>query len=51
MVTSNISSVNQAAAEAGKSAGEVLEAASDLSRQSETLRETVGSFLTSIRAA
>ena len=48
-VTNNISGVNQAASEADHSATQVLESASLLAQQSETLRSEVDSFLASVR--
>ncbi len=50
-VSQNIIGVNQGAAETGAAAGQVLNSASDLSRQAETLRGDVDDFLTKIRAA
>lgn len=50
-VTSNIVGVNEAASETGQSSRQLLDAASDLSRQSESLRMEVGNFLSRIRAA
>ena len=49
-VSSNISGVNQAADETGAAAGELLTAANDLSVQSETLNNELGSFLATVRA-
>ncbi len=48
-VTNNISGVNQAASEADQSATQVLESASLLAQQSETLRSEVDGFLASVR--
>ena len=48
-VTNNISGVNQAASEADQSATQVLESASLLAQQSETLRSEVEGFLASVR--
>ena len=48
-VSSNIAGVTQAAGEAGQASGQILEAAKDLSRQSETLKSEVGKFLHQIR--
>ncbi|WP_207461405.1 methyl-accepting chemotaxis protein [Azospirillum sp. SYSU D00513] len=50
-VTGNISGVNQAAAETGSAATQVLGAASGLSREAETLRREVQTFIATIRAA
>jgi methyl-accepting chemotaxis protein len=48
-VTRNITGVSQAAADAGHAASQVLTASSDLSRQSETLRHEVDSFIQRVR--
>jgi methyl-accepting chemotaxis protein len=50
-VASNIAGVNEAAQESGTAAAQVLTAADDLSRQSDTLRANVNGFLNKIRAA
>ncbi|MBT6442281.1 MAG: HAMP domain-containing protein [Alphaproteobacteria bacterium] len=50
-VNNNIESVRQASDETGKSAGEVLNSARELSQQSETLRGEVDKFLAGVRAA
>ena len=50
-VTSNISGVAGAADETGVAAGQVLDAASELSRQSEHLTAEVSRFLDTVRAA
>ena len=50
-VSANIAGVSQAASETGTAAGQILSAADDLSRQSETLRAEVDKFLVSVRAA
>jgi methyl-accepting chemotaxis protein len=50
-VASNIAGVNEAAAETGTAATQVLTAADDLSRQSDKLRTDVNGFLVKIRAA
>jgi methyl-accepting chemotaxis protein len=50
-VSSNIGGVSQAAAETGAAASQVLSAADELSRQAETLRKEVGTFLADVRAA
>jgi len=48
-VAGNITGVTTASAETGQSAGQVLEAANELSRQSETLGQEVDSFLVKVR--
>ena len=48
-MSSNIAGVNQAAAETGTAADQVLAAAEQLSRQAETLRGDVDSFLAKVR--
>jgi len=48
-VAGNITGVTTASAETGQSAGQVLEAANELSRQSETLGKEVDSFLLKVR--
>ena len=50
-MSSNITGVSEGAEETGKAANQVLEAAGQLSRQSEGLREAVDMFLADIRAA
>jgi methyl-accepting chemotaxis protein len=50
-VTVNIDLVRGSVTETGTAAGQVLEAAGELSRQSETLRSEVGGFLDGLRAA
>ncbi|MGC5777937.1 methyl-accepting chemotaxis protein [Methylobacterium sp. NFXW15] len=50
-VTSNIAGVAQASEETGAAAGQVLSAASELSRQSEHLGAEVTRFLATVRAA
>jgi methyl-accepting chemotaxis protein len=50
-VTDNISSVAHASEETGAAAGQVLSAASELSRQSEQLAAEVNRFLATVRAA
>jgi len=50
-VTSNISDVNEAVKDNGKQSVQVLEAASELTRLSASLRSDVDRFLTDIRAA
>jgi methyl-accepting chemotaxis protein len=44
-VSSNVGGVNQAADETGASAGQILTAAGELSKQAETLRAEIDSFL------
>ncbi|OYX89574.1 MAG: hypothetical protein B7Y84_04600 [Azorhizobium sp. 32-67-21] len=51
LVTSNISAVTQAAQASSAAATQVLSSASDLARQSETLRTEVSRFLQTVRAA
>jgi methyl-accepting chemotaxis protein len=48
-VTRNIAGVSQAASDAGHAASQVLNASSDLSRQSETLRHEVANFIRRVR--
>ncbi len=50
-VNSNIAGVTQAATQTGTSANEVLQAAGELSQQSEVLRTEVDSFIQKVRAA
>ena len=50
-VSSNIGSVTAAAGETGAAAGQVLSAARSLSHEASDLREVVGRFLNSMRAA
>lgn len=50
-MTSNISTVTEAATETGHAAGEVLTAARELSSQSERLKGQVDDFLRDIRDA
>jgi methyl-accepting chemotaxis protein len=50
-VSSHIATVSETAAETGSASGQVLGAAGELARQSETLRAQVDRFLTTIRAA
>ncbi len=50
-VNDNISGVSDATTETGKSAGEVLMAAQDLSSQSESLKQSIGTFLKDVKAA
>lgn len=50
-VNNNISGVSQAAAEAGSAATQVLGAAKGLSKEAETLRHEVESFISTVRAA
>jgi methyl-accepting chemotaxis protein len=51
VVTLNIASVGQGASSTGAAAGQVLSAASDLSRQSEQLTGAVDDFVAKVRAA
>ncbi len=48
-VTTNIGGVSTASAETGNSAGQVLSAASELSEQSNNLKERVAAFLSEVR--
>jgi len=50
-VSTNVAQVNQAATQAGSAAGQVLDASNALSRQAETLRHEVETFLADVRAA
>jgi methyl-accepting chemotaxis protein len=50
-VTFNIATVNQAAGESGTAAGQVLNAARELSRQSDTVKTAIDRFIASIKAA
>jgi methyl-accepting chemotaxis protein len=50
-VASNITGVREAIEQTGAAAGDVLESAGQLSRQSELLRGKVGKFLSGLRAA
>jgi methyl-accepting chemotaxis protein len=50
-ISSNVAGVQQAAGDTGAAAHQVLEASSELSRQSETMRGQVESFLSNIKAA
>ena len=50
-ISSNIGGVSQAAAETGAAATQVLSASDELSRQAETLRKQVDTFLAGVRAA
>ncbi len=50
-ITSNIGGVNEAAASTGQSANFVMEAAQNLTQQSETLRQQIDQFLEGVRAA
>ena len=50
-ISSNVSGVQQAAGDTGAAAHQVLQASDELSRQSETMRSQVESFLTDIKAA
>jgi len=50
-VASNIVGVTKAAGETGQASSQVLESARELSKQAETLRNQVGSFIETVRAA
>ena len=50
-VSKNIEEVTNAAEESGGTASNVLEAAGELSRQSEMLRNEVSKFLATVKAA
>jgi methyl-accepting chemotaxis protein len=50
-ISSNVAGVQQAAGDTGAAAHQVLEASSELSRQSETMRGQVETFLADIKAA
>ena len=50
-ISSNVQGVQQAAADTGAAAHQVLEASTELSRQSESMRSQVQSFLSNIKAA
>ncbi|MEK7820574.1 MAG: methyl-accepting chemotaxis protein, partial [Pseudomonadota bacterium] len=50
-VTSNVSGVSQAAQDTGHASEQVLSASSDLSKQSDVLREEVETFLVGIKSA
>ena len=50
-MTMNITSVSAATAETGSAANQVLSASEELAKQADTLKETVESFLTDVRAA
>jgi methyl-accepting chemotaxis protein len=50
-IATNIGGVSRAASETGSAAAQVLGSASELSRQSETLRRDVDEFLVTVRAA
>jgi len=50
-IASNVAGVQQAAGDTGAAAHQVLQASSELSRQSETMRGHVETFLSSIKAA
>ena len=50
-IATNIEGVNRAASDTGAAAAQVLSAAGELSRQSETLRRDVDNFLATVRAA
>jgi methyl-accepting chemotaxis protein len=50
-ISSNVTGVQQAAGDTGAAAHQVLQASDELSRQSETMRSQVESFLSNIKAA
>jgi methyl-accepting chemotaxis protein len=50
-VTIGINGVSQAASETGDAAGQVLSAASDLSKQAEQLSSEMNTFVAGVRAA
>jgi methyl-accepting chemotaxis protein len=50
-VNSNIAGVSEAAAKTGESAEEVLTAAKDMISQSDSLKQSIGAFLKSVKAA
>jgi methyl-accepting chemotaxis protein len=50
-IATNIGGVSRSASETGDAAGQVLAAAGELSRQSETLRRSVDDFVATVRAA
>jgi methyl-accepting chemotaxis protein len=50
-ISSNVTGVQQAAGDTGAAAHQVLQASDELSRQSETMRAQVESFLSNIKAA
>jgi methyl-accepting chemotaxis protein len=50
-VTRNITSVKESSTASGEAANQVLSAASDLSRQAESLTTEVNSFIADIKAA
>lgn len=50
-ISSNVAGVQQAAGDTGAAAHQVLQASSELSRQSETMRGQVETFLSNIKAA
>ncbi|RUQ76155.1 methyl-accepting chemotaxis protein [Azospirillum doebereinerae] len=50
-VSTNVAQVNQAATQTGTAAAQVLDASNALSRQAETLRHEVETFLADVRAA
>jgi methyl-accepting chemotaxis protein len=50
-ISSNVSGVQQAAGDTGAAAHQVLQASSELSKQSETMRNHVETFLSDIKAA
>ena len=50
-VSTNVSGVNGAAGETGRTAVRVLESAGGLTRQAETLRREVADFITRVKSA
>jgi methyl-accepting chemotaxis protein len=50
-ISSNVAGVQQAAGDTGAAAHQVLQASSELSKQSETMRGQVEVFLSNIKAA
>jgi methyl-accepting chemotaxis protein len=50
-VTANMSLVSDATSQTGMASGQVIEAASELSRQNESLKQTVAAFLDEIKSA
>ena len=50
-VSTNVSGVNGAAGETGRTATRVLESAGGLTRQAETLRREVDDFITRVKSA
>ena len=50
-ISSNVTGVQQAAGDTGAAAHQVLQASDELSRQSETMRAQVETFLNNVKAA